>query len=86
MGERILKIDQRLTKRRADYSARSRTAKQKEGPGNLPVGTQPQRSSENTIEILVEGQECPFCHFAKLEREGDEIVCPICGYGHKPCT
>lgn len=38
------------------------------------------------IEILVEGQECPFCHFAELKREGNEIVCPICGYGHKACT
>lgn len=86
MGERILKIDQRLTKRRMDYSARSRTAKHKEESDSSHVGTQPQRSSENTIEILVEGQECPFCHFAKLKREDDEIVCPVCGYGHKPCT
>lgn len=41
---------------------------------------------EQTVEILVDGQECPFCHFAKLKRDGDEIVCPICGYGRKPCT
>ena len=44
------------------------------------------QSSETTIEILVEGQQCPFCRFAKLKREGNEIVCPICGYGHKPCA
>lgn len=44
------------------------------------------QTSEQTIEILVKGQECPFCHFAKLKREGDEIVCPICGYGHRPST
>ncbi|MCJ7577481.1 MAG: hypothetical protein MUO91_03410 [candidate division Zixibacteria bacterium] len=44
------------------------------------------QSSEHIIEILVEGQECPFCHFAKLKKDGDEIVCPICGYGCKPCT
>ena len=42
--------------------------------------------SAYTIEILVEGQECPFCHFARLKREGDEIVCPVCGYGHRACT
>ncbi len=42
--------------------------------------------SEGTIEILTEGQECPFCHFAKLKKEYDEIICPICGYGHKPVT
>ncbi len=81
-----MKVDQRLTKSRADYSARSRAAKQKEGLCSSPVDTQSQQRSENTIEILVEGQECPFCHFAKLKREGDEIVCPICGYGHKPST
>ena len=50
-----------------------------------------QKSSEDTIEILVEGQECPFCHFAKLKRDKSEITCPICGYGfilngRKPCT
>ena len=48
-----------------------------------------QPSSQNpgsTVEILTEGQECPFCHFAKLKRDGDEIVCPICGYGHRPST
>jgi len=45
-----------------------------------------QQNHEQTIEILIEGEECPFCHFAKLKREGDEIVCPICGYGHKACT
>ncbi len=44
------------------------------------------KSPEQTIEILVEGEECPFCGFAKLRREGDEIVCPICGYGHRGCT
>jgi ribosomal protein L37AE/L43A len=42
--------------------------------------------SEHNIEILIEGQECPFCHFARLKREGDEIVCPVCGYGHRACT
>jgi hypothetical protein len=40
----------------------------------------------SAIEILAEGQECPFCRFAKLKKDGNEIVCPICGYGHKPCT
>lgn len=44
------------------------------------------KESEQTIEILIEGQECPFCHFARLKREDDEVVCPICGYGHKACT
>jgi uncharacterized Zn finger protein (UPF0148 family) len=44
------------------------------------------QDSVSAIEILVEGQECPFCNFAKLKRDGDEIVCPICGYGRKPCT
>jgi ribosomal protein L37AE/L43A len=43
-------------------------------------------TKKTVIEVLVEGQECPFCHFAKLKREENEIVCPICGYGHKACT
>jgi hypothetical protein len=44
------------------------------------------QNPESTVEILSQGQDCPFCHFAKLKRDGDEIVCPVCGYGHKPCT
>jgi uncharacterized Zn finger protein (UPF0148 family) len=36
--------------------------------------------------MLAEGQECPFCHFAELKREGGEIVCPVCGYGHRAFT
>ncbi len=40
----------------------------------------------STLEILRQGQECPFCHFAELKRDGEEIVCPICGYGRRPCT
>jgi ribosomal protein L37AE/L43A len=43
-------------------------------------------TKKSVIEVLVEGQKCPFCHFAELKREGNEIVCPICGYGHKVCT
>ncbi|MGB2697529.1 MAG: hypothetical protein WBD28_06685 [Candidatus Zixiibacteriota bacterium] len=43
-----------------------------------------QKTSE--IEILKEGIECPHCHFANLKREGSEIVCPVCGYGYRPCT
>jgi hypothetical protein len=43
-------------------------------------------SSEQTIELLKEGQECPFCHFARLKRDGDEVICPVCGYGHTSCT
>jgi len=46
----------------------------------------PSNKSEGTIEILMEGQECPFCRFAKLKKEYDEITCPICGYGRKPST
>lgn len=41
---------------------------------------------EPNLEILVEGEECPYCRFAKLKREGDQIVCPVCGYGRKACT
>jgi len=44
------------------------------------------RSADELPEILREGQECPFCHFAKLKREGDEIACPVCGYGRAACT
>jgi hypothetical protein len=44
------------------------------------------QNPESAVEILIEGEECPFCRFAKLKRDGNEIVCPICGYGHKPCT
>jgi uncharacterized Zn finger protein (UPF0148 family) len=64
-------------------------SRQKEVPGrlqpHLSQGTD-LPSSEHIIEILVEGQECPFCHFAELKKDGDEVVCPICGYGHKACT
>jgi ribosomal protein L37AE/L43A len=42
--------------------------------------------SGGLVEVLREGQECPFCHFAKLKREGDEITCPVCGYGRRACT
>ncbi len=44
------------------------------------------RTSETEIEILKQGMECPHCHFANLKREGSEIVCPVCGYGYRPCT
>ena len=43
-------------------------------------------SSTGSIEMLTEGQECPFCHFATLKREGNEIFCPVCGYGRSACT
>lgn len=46
----------------------------------------PQKASKTEIEILKEGSECPNCHFATLKREGSEIVCPVCGYGYRPCT
>jgi hypothetical protein len=38
------------------------------------------------VEMLKEGQECPFCHFAKMKRDGGEIICSICGYGHRAST
>jgi rubredoxin len=41
---------------------------------------------DTEVEILKEGMECPNCHFAALKREGSQIVCPVCGYGYKPCT
>jgi hypothetical protein len=41
---------------------------------------------QESIEMLTERQECPFCHFAKLEREGNEIFCPVGGYGRSACT
>jgi hypothetical protein len=48
--------------------------------------TNQETTTEPDIEILVEGEECPYCHFAKLKREEDQIVCPVCGYGRKACT
>jgi rubredoxin len=49
-----------------------------------------EKKSEQTrkteVEVLKEGMECPNCHFAKLKREGSELVCPVCGYGYRPCT
>jgi hypothetical protein len=42
--------------------------------------------SNGLVEVLREGQECPFCHLAKLKREGSEITCPVCGYGRQACT
>jgi hypothetical protein len=65
-------------------SCRRRDARQKEVLGNSQLTDL--QNPEQAIEILIEGQECPFCHFAKLKRDGNEIVCPICGYGYKPCT
>jgi hypothetical protein len=44
------------------------------------------QDSDGSVEVLMEGQECPFCHFARLKREGDEIICPVCGYGRRACT
>jgi hypothetical protein len=45
-----------------------------------------QKTSVTEIEILKQGMECPHCHFAKLKREGSELVCPVYGYGYRPCT
>jgi rubrerythrin len=45
-----------------------------------------QKTSETEIEILKEGTECSHCHFTNLKREESEIVCPVCGYGYRPCT
>jgi hypothetical protein len=41
-----------------------------------------------TVVLLAAGMECPHCHLASLlEREGNLILCPICGYGtHRPVT
>ena len=40
------------------------------------------------IVYLRPGQECPNCHFAKLEiDENRELECPVCGYGtNRPYT
>ena len=45
-----------------------------------------QKTSVTEIEILKQGMECPYCHFANLKREGSELICPVCGYGYRPCT
>lgn len=39
-----------------------------------------------SIEILKQGAECLNCRFALLQREDNEIFCPLCGYGRKTCT
>lgn len=44
------------------------------------------QNPESAVEILIEGEECHFCCFARLRRDGSEIICPVCGYGHKPST
>ena len=49
-------------------------------------GANPKKPTEPSVEILKEGQECPFCRFTQLKREGDQIVCTICGYGSKSYT
>lgn len=59
-----------------------RAAKGRSGFRRMPD----KKGGRMAIEILVEEQECPFCHFAKLKKDGNQIVCPICGYGHKVCT
>jgi hypothetical protein len=50
------------------------------------VETIQEKPTDPSEEILIECQECPYCHFTKLKREGDRIVCPICGYGRKTCA
>ncbi|HVP36453.1 MAG TPA: hypothetical protein VMT04_05605 [Terriglobales bacterium] len=37
------------------------------------------------VEIQKEKEDCPNCHFSMLKRINDEVVYPICGYGHKRC-
>jgi hypothetical protein len=49
-------------------------------------GSLPSADSDGSVEVLTDGQECPFCRFAKLKREGNEITCPVCGYGRRACT
>jgi uncharacterized Zn finger protein (UPF0148 family) len=44
------------------------------------------KECKQTVEMLKEGQQCPFCGLAKMIREGSEIVCPMCGYGYRSCT
>jgi hypothetical protein len=41
---------------------------------------------EENVEVLREGEECSYCHFAALKRRGDEIICPVCCHGHMGCT
>ena len=71
----------------AEYSM-MQVSSEDETPIGCPTSSQrgEEKGSQESIEILAEGQECPFCHFAQLKREGDEIVCPVCGYGHRACT
>lgn len=40
---------------------------------------------KSSVEILKEEQECPNCHFARLKKVDGEVICQICGYGHKRC-
>jgi ribosomal protein L37AE/L43A len=69
-----------------------RTRRQEKGrrsgcdSGENSEGKPSSSNSDALVEVLAEGQECPFCHFAKLKREDSEIVCPICGYGRQACT
>jgi hypothetical protein len=42
--------------------------------------------SLDVVELIRTGQLCANCGFAKVERIGRELVCPICGYGNRPCT
>ncbi len=56
------------------------------GTGGNGEGKPSSPDSNALVEVLTEGQECPFCHFAKLKREGSEITCPVCGYGRQACT
>lgn len=37
------------------------------------------------VEVRKEEQKCPNCHFSRLKKIDDEVICPICGYGHKRC-
>ena len=54
-----------------------------------PCPCPPSRGSGcSSVVFLAAGMECPHCRLASLaEGEGNEIRCPVCGYGtHRPVT
>jgi ribosomal protein L37AE/L43A len=53
---------------------------------NIKNGEDLSAKESPVMESLKEGEECPNCHFARLLREDNQILCPVCGYGRKACT
>nr|MBN2278852.1 hypothetical protein [candidate division Zixibacteria bacterium] len=63
-------------------SKKKRSRPEKDDPESTGASC-PISPGKNTVVYISEGQLCPNCGFASLQREpGNIIRCPICGYGN----